>query len=51
MGQFDIFPNPDDGRKQTIPSLLQLQCDLLGSLNTTVVAPLYDYKLVVRQEK
>ena len=42
MAQFDVYPNPEPSQQDKIPFLLDLQCDLLHSLNTTVVAPLYD---------
>ena len=48
MAQFDVHPNPEPGQKDKIPFLLALQCDLLGGLNTTVVAPLYDAGLANR---
>ncbi|QSA97044.1 CcdB family protein [Methylococcus sp. EFPC2] len=42
MAQFDVYPNPHAGQKHIIPFLLDVQSDLLGALNTTVVVPFYD---------
>jgi toxin CcdB len=48
MAQFDVYPNPEPSQKGKIPFLLDLQCDLLHGLNTTVVAPLYDLDVTNR---
>jgi len=39
MAQFDVYPNPEPSQQGKIPFLLDLQCDLLQGLNTTVVVP------------
>lgn len=41
MAQFDVYKNPNPETKQTIPYLLDIQADLLCSLTTRVVVPLY----------
>jgi toxin CcdB len=50
MAQFDVYPNPEPSQKDKIPYLLDLQCDLLHGLNTTLVAPLYDLDLTNRHQ-
>ncbi len=40
MRQFDILRNPNPGTRSWAPYLLILQNDLLGDLQTAVVAPL-----------
>ncbi len=41
MAQFDVFLNPNPETQQNIPYLLDIQADLLQSLATRVVVPLY----------
>ena len=41
MAQFDVFINPNPVTKRAIPYLLDIQTDLLNSLTTRVVIPLY----------
>ena len=48
MAQFDVYPNPEPSQRGKIPFLLDLQCDLLNGLHTTVVAPLYDLEAAQR---
>jgi toxin CcdB len=40
MTQFTIYQNKNSQSKKEFPLLLDIQTDLLGSLQTTVVAPL-----------
>jgi len=40
MAQFDIHRNADPSTRALFPYLVDLQADLLSSLNTRVVAPL-----------
>jgi toxin CcdB len=40
MAQFDVYPNPNPASRARIPFLIALSSDLLGALETTVVAPL-----------
>lgn len=40
MAQFDVFRNANLVSNREIPYLLEIQSDLLGGLNTRVVAPL-----------
>lgn len=40
MTQFDVHRNPDPRGRNTIPYLLNVQCNLLDGLATRVVAPL-----------
>ncbi len=41
MAQFDVYTNPNPATNGTIPFLLDVQTDLLNSLTTRVVIPLY----------
>jgi len=41
MAQFDVYANPNPATKRTIPYLLDIQVDLLNTLTTRVVIPLY----------
>lgn len=41
MAQFDVYENPNPDTRESIPFLLDLQADLLSSLTTRVVAPLF----------
>jgi toxin CcdB len=41
MAQFDVYANPNPATKRAIPYLLDIQADLLNSLTTRVVVPLY----------
>jgi toxin CcdB len=52
MAQFDVYINPNQATRKTIPYLLDLQADLLGALATHVVVPLVlaeEMKLSVNQ--
>ncbi|QXE89284.1 CcdB family protein [Geomonas subterranea] len=40
MAQFDVYENPDQDSKSSVPFLLDVQADLLNKLNTRVVVPL-----------
>ncbi len=40
MAQFGVYRNPNRRTAAAIPYLLDLQCDLLASISTRVVAPL-----------
>ena len=40
MAQLDVYSNPDALTARDIPYLLELQCNLLGTLPGCVVAPL-----------
>ncbi|WP_224961313.1 CcdB family protein [Geomonas subterranea] len=40
MAQFDVYENPDQDSKSSVPFLLDVQADLLNRLNTRVVVPL-----------
>jgi len=40
MAQFTIYQNKNPQSKKEFPLLLDIQTNLLGSLQTTVVAPL-----------
>ena len=40
MAQFDVYENPNSESKEIYPFLLNVQADLLGVLDTTVVVPL-----------
>lgn len=40
MSRFDIYPNPGQTKKSDVPYLLDVQCDLLGELDSRVVVPL-----------
>ncbi|SDH35040.1 CcdB family protein [Pseudomonas panipatensis] len=40
MKQFDLYHNPSPRSREDIPLLLDVQSDLLASLNTRVVIPL-----------
>jgi len=40
MAQFDVYLNLNPATRKTIPYLLDVQADLLDSLNTRVVIPL-----------
>ena len=44
--QFDVFVNPDPEFSETHPYFIVLQHDLLGHLNTRVVAPLVAPKAI-----
>jgi len=41
MAQFRVYENTNRATKQRVPYLLDIQSDLLGDLQTTVVIPLY----------
>ncbi|MGY6588652.1 MAG: CcdB family protein [Wenzhouxiangella sp.] len=40
MAQFDLYRNPNPESRQWAPYIVDLQHDLLGALNTRVMAPL-----------
>ncbi|MCK9201268.1 MAG: CcdB family protein [Gallionella sp.] len=40
MAQFDVYLNPHPSTNKTIPYFLNVQSDLLDSLNTRVIVPL-----------
>ena len=40
MARFDVYPNPEPTRSRDVPYLLDVQCDLLSSLESRVVIPL-----------
>lgn len=40
MAQFDVHRNPDNRTRTAIPYVIEVQVDLLGDLQTRVVAPL-----------
>jgi toxin CcdB len=40
MAQFDVYLNPNPATNQAIPYYLNVQADLLDSLNTRVIVPL-----------
>ena len=44
MAQFDVYQNPNQRTRQTIPYLLDVQSDLLDALTTRVVVPLVKAK-------
>lgn len=41
MASFTIYANPDPGSQKAIPFLLDIQSEILSSLDTRVVVPLY----------
>ena len=41
MAAFVVYTNPDPKSQKTIPLLLDIQSELLSSLDTRVVVPLY----------
>ena len=41
MAQFDVYRNPNPATRARIPYLLDVQSDLLDTLATRVVVPLY----------
>ena len=44
MPQFDVFKNTNKNTKKLYPYLIELQCDFLRDLQTTVVVPLSPQK-------
>jgi len=40
MAQFDVYLNPNPATNQAIPYYLNVQADLLDSLNTRIIVPL-----------
>lgn len=40
MAQFDVHLNPNEATRESVPLLLDVQCDLLSELSTRVVIPL-----------
>ncbi len=42
MAQWDVHRNPSRASRDRVPYLLDIQADLLRSLGTRVVVPLYD---------
>ena len=51
MAQFDVYANPNPATKRTIPFLLDIQTDLLNSLTTRVVIPLYSVSAMGKAAK
>lgn len=49
MSQFSVYKNKNSKTKKTFPYLLDIQCDLLDQLRTTVVIPLGKYSVVKDQ--
>lgn len=52
MAQFDVYLNLNPNSQEAIPYLLDVQADLLDSLNTRVVVPLVlaeEMRLAVKQ--
>jgi len=41
MTAYSVFQNPNPGTSEAVPFLLDVQSELLSSLNTRVVVPLY----------
>jgi len=41
MASFTVYANPDSKSQKTIPFLLDIQSEILSSLDTRVVIPLY----------
>lgn len=41
MGLLDVYSNPNPGSRSAIPFLLDVQAELLASLGTRMVVPLY----------
>lgn len=48
MAFLEVLPNPNPATRQVIPFLLDVQADLLASLATRVVVPLYRKEAVPR---
>lgn len=46
MAQWDVYPNPSARLRDEIPYLVDLQSDLLSSLDSRLVAPLARTRLV-----
>ena len=40
MARFDIYPNPGQTKKSDVPYLMDVQCDLLSSLDSRIVVPM-----------
>ncbi len=40
MARFDIYPNPDQTEKFNVPYFMDVQCDLLSSLDSRIVVPM-----------
>ena len=45
MAQFDVYRNPDEDDRSTIPFVLDVQSKLLDNLRTRVVVPLAKSKI------
>ncbi|VWX55546.1 Toxin CcdB [Burkholderiales bacterium 8X] len=41
MARFDVYANPDEDFRSSIPFILDVQNDFLGALETRVVVPLH----------
>jgi toxin CcdB len=44
MAQFDVYKNENELTNEKVPYLLDIQNDILNSINTRVVIPLVKYK-------
>jgi toxin CcdB len=51
MAQFDVYTNPNSETKRAIPYLLDVQTDLLNTLRTRVVIPLYSVSAMGKAAK
>lgn len=48
MAQFDVYENPDQHSRASVPFLLDVQAELLNKLNTRVVVPLVPVSAIAR---
>lgn len=48
MAQFDVYENPDQHSKISVPFLFDVQAELLNKLNTRVVVPLVPVSVIAR---
>ena len=51
MAQFDVYENLNPETRSTVPYLLDLQADLLDSLSTRVVVPLFTVAAMAKAAK
>lgn len=49
MAQFDVYPNPSKHTKAAYPYILDIQHSLIDELDTRIVVPLGDAKLLKQQ--
>ena len=53
MAQFDVYKNENDQTNQRVPYLLDIQNDILDSINTKIVIPLVkdknDFKGLIKE--